>query len=84
MQTDFADTTVVFVSHDRSFLNACAQEVLLLRSRSLTPFVGNYDAMLQQLEEKAAFAERMSDALERKRGAMQVGTALPVRDTGRE
>ena len=44
--------TVVFVSHDRYFINAVATRVFLLYPDGLEEFTGNYDGYLQYLKDK--------------------------------
>ncbi len=39
--------TVLLVSHDRAFLNAVAQETVVLRDKRLEYFAGSYDAYVQ-------------------------------------
>ena len=46
--------TVLFVSHDRYFINAAATRILDLSGRRLTNYVGNYDYYLEKKEELEA------------------------------
>ncbi|MEZ4330725.1 MAG: ABC-F family ATP-binding cassette domain-containing protein [Myxococcota bacterium] len=46
--------TVLFVSHDRSFVNALATRVVDVDHGRLESHVGNYDAYLERLERRAA------------------------------
>ncbi|CAF0895669.1 unnamed protein product [Brachionus calyciflorus] len=39
--------TLLIVSHDRSFLNAVAQEILFLHNQQIEPFRGNYENFLK-------------------------------------
>ena len=50
LEEDFADTTILLVSHVRPFLNRVVQEVVLFRNRSLEYFRGNYDHYLRRFE----------------------------------
>ncbi len=50
--------TLVFISHDRDFLNALATRVVEVRGGSLREFLGNYDAYLSKLRDEAQRAER--------------------------
>jgi len=45
--------TLVFISHDRDFLNALATRVVEVRGGKLREFLGNYDAYLTKLREEA-------------------------------
>jgi ATP-binding cassette subfamily F protein 3 len=48
--------TLVFISHDRDFLNALATRVVEVRGGKLREFLGNYDAYLTKLREEEARA----------------------------
>ncbi len=54
--------TLVFISHDRDFLNALATRVVEVRGGNLREFLGNYDAYLTKLREEAQRAERAGAA----------------------
>ncbi len=41
------ESTLLIVSHDRSFLNQVAQEILYLHSQKIEPFRGNYENFLK-------------------------------------
>ncbi|KAG2450914.1 hypothetical protein HYH02_004746 [Chlamydomonas schloesseri] len=62
-----AGQTLVLVSHDRAFLNAVAQETILLRDAALTYFPGTYEAYMQAKAEASAHKERQLGAQERQR-----------------
>ncbi|KND03772.1 uncharacterized protein SPPG_01229 [Spizellomyces punctatus DAOM BR117] len=72
------DTTIVTVSHDRAFLNAVAQEIIVFKDQSLTYHTGNFDEYLQHTEEDRKYKEKMADAIEKKRttAAKSVQTAM--------
>lgn len=46
--------TILFVSHDRYFINKIAEKVFELKKEGLTTFLGNYDYYLEKQEEKVA------------------------------
>ena len=46
--------TVLFVSHDRYFINQTATRILELTGRTLINYIGNYDYYLEKKEELAA------------------------------
>ncbi len=54
--------TVLFVSHDRYFINATATRILDLSNQALTNYLGNYDYYLEKKETIAAplFSSRTS------------------------
>ncbi|MCD7763474.1 MAG: ABC-F family ATP-binding cassette domain-containing protein [Lachnospiraceae bacterium] len=43
--------TVLYVSHDRYFINRTATRILELKNRSLISYIGNYDYYLEKVEE---------------------------------
>lgn len=49
--------TILFVSHDRYFINKLADEILELKSNGGTVYLGNYDYYLEKLAEKDAILE---------------------------
>ncbi|GAB4816948.1 hypothetical protein N2152v2_003994 [Parachlorella kessleri] len=65
------DTTVVVVSHDRAFLNAVAQEIIVFRDRRLAYWAGNYDEYVQQREDKQAHQARLAEGVQRKKEHME-------------
>jgi len=67
----FEGVTMVLISHNRSFLNSVTQETILFKNQKLEYFQGNYDHYLQVVEEKELFAERMQNALDRKKASMK-------------
>ncbi len=50
--------TVLFVSHDRYFINQCASRILELKDHSLNNYLGNYDYYLEKTEEAASLNEQ--------------------------
>ncbi|TCP19723.1 ATP-binding cassette subfamily F protein 3 [Scopulibacillus darangshiensis] len=54
--------TILFVSHDRYFINNIAARVIELSTEGLTNYLGDYDYYLEKKEEQAAI-----DALENKK-----------------
>ncbi|AHG88773.1 ABC transporter related protein [Gemmatirosa kalamazoonensis] len=55
------DRTVVLVSHDRAFLAAVVDHVLHFEGGSATPYVGGYEAFVQQREERRLAQQRQFD-----------------------
>src|SRR5699024_3763740 len=45
--------TIIFVSHDRDFINEIATEVIEQRKDSVTTYLGNYDYYLEKKQEEA-------------------------------
>ena len=67
--------TVLYVSHDRYFINRTATRILDLTSQSLINYVGNYDYYLEKKDDvEAAFAARNA--------AGQTPAGTPDRDFG--
>jgi ATP-binding cassette subfamily F protein 3 len=54
--------TVLFVSHDRYFINTTATRILDLADQTLTNYVGNYDYYLEKKETQTSFATAPSTA----------------------
>nr|APD26560.1 ATP-binding cassette transporter subfamily F member 3 protein [Brachionus koreanus] len=50
--------TLLIVSHDRSFLNAVAQEILYLHNQIIEPFRGNYENFLKTRNENLKNQQR--------------------------
>ncbi|KAI0360502.1 hypothetical protein OH77DRAFT_1393750 [Trametes cingulata] len=65
------NTTIVTVSHDRAFLNAIADEIIVFKNQTLTYHDGNFDEYLEHTEEKRKYMERMAEAIERKKAAAE-------------
>ncbi|KAH9852447.1 P-loop containing nucleoside triphosphate hydrolase protein [Lenzites betulinus] len=66
-----SDTTIVTVSHDRAFLNAIADEIVVFKNQTLTYHTGNFDEYLENTEEKRKYKEKMAEALDRKKAAAE-------------
>lgn len=60
--------TIVLVSHDRFFLNALAEEIILFRGydKSLVYYDGNYDTYEETMANKKKFNERLQTKLDQK------------------
>ncbi|KAI0711357.1 P-loop containing nucleoside triphosphate hydrolase protein, partial [Earliella scabrosa] len=65
------DTTIVTVSHDRAFLNAVVDEIIVFKNQTLTYHTGNFDEYLEHTEEKQKYMQRMAAAIERKRSTAE-------------
>lgn len=53
--------TVLYVSHDRYFINRTATRILELKNNILTSYVGNYDYYMEKLKEAEIREEEMVD-----------------------
>ncbi|KAI0827115.1 ribosomal L18ae/LX protein domain-containing protein [Trametes gibbosa] len=69
--SQLTDTTIVTVSHDRAFLNAVADEIVVFKGQTLTYHTGNFDEYLEHTEEKRKYKEKMAEALDRKKAAAE-------------
>ncbi|KAK9234891.1 P-loop containing nucleoside triphosphate hydrolase protein [Lipomyces kononenkoae] len=56
------DTTVVIVSHDRSFMNSVCDETIILTEKSLKYFRGNLDEYEDDFRSRRLYLLRMKDA----------------------
>ncbi|KDQ55909.1 hypothetical protein JAAARDRAFT_208171 [Jaapia argillacea MUCL 33604] len=65
------ETTLVIVSHDRAFLNAVSEEIIVFRNQTLTYHTGNFDEYVENSEEKQKYLGKMAEAIERKKSAAE-------------
>ena len=63
---------VLIVSHDRAFMDACADHVAALENRRITVYTGNYSAYLKQREDNLEQMRAKRAAQEREIAHMQV------------
>ena len=68
---DSSETTVVLVSHDRDFINAVCEEIMILKDQKLTYFRGNLSAYEKDFEEQKLYWGRMKEAQERQAAHME-------------
>jgi len=79
--------TIVFISHDRYFINRIADQVVEVDRGHLTTFLGNYDDYLARKAEKAAGAPAVAAPIERPAAPIERAAARKSpqrRDTERE
>lgn len=69
--SQLSDTTIVTISHDRAFLNAVVDEIIVFKNQTLTYHTGNFDEYLEHTEEKQKYMQRMAEAIERKKNAAE-------------
>lgn len=62
--------TLVTVSHNRAFLNAVADEIIIVKNTHLEYFVGNYDEYVTDHAEKQAHLASKAEAVEKKKEAI--------------
>ncbi|TGO50312.1 hypothetical protein BCON_0186g00050 [Botryotinia convoluta] len=63
--------TIVIVSHDRDFITATSQELVILRSHALTYFRGSLSTYESTIREKTLYLTRMRDAQEKQKSHIQ-------------
>lgn len=68
---DTSETTIVLVSHDRDFVNAVCEEIVILRDQKLTYFRGNLSAYEKDFEEQKLYWGRMKESQERQVAHME-------------
>ncbi|KAK2751055.1 hypothetical protein FQN57_000130 [Myotisia sp. PD_48] len=68
---EISDKTVVVVSHDRAFLNAICEELVILKDQSLQYFSGNVSAYEEDVESQKLYWGRMKEAQERQIAHME-------------
>ncbi|QKX62157.1 uncharacterized protein TRUGW13939_09314 [Talaromyces rugulosus] len=66
-----SSTTLVLVSHDRAFINAVCEELVILRDQSLTYFKGNLAAYEENFEYQKLYWGRMKEAQEKQVAHME-------------
>jgi ATP-binding cassette subfamily F protein 3 len=74
------DGTILFVSHDRYFIDALATQIWAVDNAQLRVYTGNYSAYMEQLREERAEAEieaRADDQKRSKQRAKQEQQATP-------
>ncbi|KAK1139372.1 hypothetical protein N8T08_000823 [Aspergillus melleus] len=64
-------TTMVLVSHDRDFVNAVCEEIVMIRDQKLSYFKGNLAAYEKDFEEQKLYWGRMKEAQERQISHME-------------
>jgi len=65
-------STVIIVSHDRSFLESVCTDILHLHSRQLTSYRGSYEQFLVTKEEKLKNRQKEYEAQKQYRDHIQV------------
>ncbi|KAE8392320.1 P-loop containing nucleoside triphosphate hydrolase protein [Aspergillus alliaceus] len=68
---DSSQTTIILVSHDRDFVNAVCEEIIILRDQKLNYFKGNLSAYEKDFEEQKLYWGRMKEAQERQTAHME-------------
>ncbi|KAH7386581.1 P-loop containing nucleoside triphosphate hydrolase protein [Cadophora sp. MPI-SDFR-AT-0126] len=63
--------SVVLVSHDRDFINAVCQELIILRDQDLTYFRGDLTAYDRSIRDKKLYLGRMKEAQDKQKAHMQ-------------
>lgn len=63
--------TIVIVSHDRDFITATSQELIILRSQALTYFRGSLATYESTIREKTLYLTKMRDAQEKQKSHIQ-------------
>ena len=66
--------TLLYVSHDRYFINRTAERILCLENEKITQYLGNYDYYLEKSAEAALNASNFSDG----NSASRIESATPV------
>ncbi|KNG87804.1 ABC transporter [Aspergillus nomiae NRRL 13137] len=80
---DSSQTTIVLVSHDRDFVNAVCEEIVILRDQKFTYFKGNLSAYERDFEEQKLYWGRMKEAQERQIAHMEA-TIRETTKTGKK
>ncbi|KAF0708663.1 hypothetical protein As57867_006253, partial [Aphanomyces stellatus] len=74
--TRLEDITIVTVSHDRTFLNAVADQMIVMKNnRTLGYFSGNYDTFEQTIADKELFNARLASKIDAKKEKLEIQAA---------
>ncbi|CAL5867004.1 uncharacterized protein PFLUO_LOCUS1216 [Penicillium psychrofluorescens] len=76
---DRSETTILLVSHDRDFINAVCEEIVILRDQKLNYFRGNLSAYEQDFEEQKLYWGRMKEANDRQMAQMEASIRESVK-----
>ena len=71
LMRESSGTTVLLVSHDRDFINAVCEEIVILRDQKLNYFRGNLAEYEQDFEAQKLYLGRMKEAQERQIAHME-------------
>lgn len=63
--------TLLFVSHDREFLNNLSDQIIHISNGNLKVYNGDFDSFVEQRDANAAFAKKQKEALKRKQDHLQ-------------
>lgn len=72
----YYEGTVLFVSHDRYFINKIADKIAELTAKALTIYLGDYDYYTEKKLEEAEIKRLESDQAPRKQEAKQVNVSF--------
>ncbi|MBP4092902.1 ABC-F family ATP-binding cassette domain-containing protein, partial [Enterococcus faecalis] len=64
--------TLIFVSHDRYFLNKLATKIWEMKDGQITEYIGNYDAYKQQKEIEELEQDRLNEKHIKERNKLEV------------
>ncbi|KAK7059146.1 hypothetical protein VNI00_001773 [Paramarasmius palmivorus] len=78
-----ADTTILLVSHDRTFADNVGEEVIVLRDAKLERYPGNLTAYEKTRKEQQRRLTRMQEAQERQKAHMEETIAGNIRAANR-
>ena len=54
--------TILFISHDRYFINELAQKILYVEDKKIREYLGNYDYYKEQKQKKLVYSENNSQS----------------------
>ena len=63
--------TLLFVSHDREFLNNLSDQIIHISNGNVKVYNGNFDDFVEQREANSEFAKKQKEALKRKQDHLQ-------------
>ncbi len=63
--------TLLFVSHDREFLNNLSDQIIHISNGNVKVYNGDFDAFVEQREANAEFAKKQKESLKKKQDHLQ-------------
>jgi ATP-binding cassette subfamily F protein 3 len=72
-------STILVVAHDREFIDAIAEETIILRKKTLTYFDGNLTESERHTRTERKGKIRMKEAMDKKKSAIEKSIEMGVR-----
>lgn len=80
----FADTTIIFVSHDLHFVNELAESVIQLQDCKLTVAKGNWDSLQRERSDRKKFTDMYAAEQEKEKDRLLSSIEASMRKAGKD